>query len=84
MSESKYLVEVKNLKQYFPITTGFMKSTMLKAVDDVSSPSRRAKRSVWSASPAAARPPSAARCCTCTSPPAVRFSLTAKRSARRP
>ena len=36
MSESKYLVEVKNLKQYFPITTGFMKSTMLKAVDDVS------------------------------------------------
>ena len=36
MSESKYLVEVKNLKQYFPITTGFMKTTMLKAVDDVS------------------------------------------------
>ena len=36
MSESKYLVEVKNLKQYFPITTGFLKTTMLKAVDDVS------------------------------------------------
>ena len=30
------LVEVKNLKQYFPITTGFLKTTMLKAVDDVS------------------------------------------------
>ncbi len=30
------LVEVRNLKQYFPIRTGFMKSTPLKAVDDVS------------------------------------------------
>ena len=36
MSENKTLVEVKNLKQYFPITTGFLKTTMLKAVDDVS------------------------------------------------
>ena len=36
MSENKALVEVKNLKQYFPITTGFLKTTMLKAVDDVS------------------------------------------------
>ena len=36
MSENKTLVEVRNLKQYFPITTGFMKTTMLKAVDDVS------------------------------------------------
>ena len=35
MSE-KNLVEVKDLKEYFPITTGFMKTTMLKAVDDVS------------------------------------------------
>ena len=30
------LVEVKNLKQYFPVTTGFLRTTMLKAVDDVS------------------------------------------------
>lgn len=30
------LLEVKNLKQYFPITTGFGKTTPLKAVDDVS------------------------------------------------
>ena len=30
------LVEVKNLKQYFPVTTGFLKTTLLKAVDDVS------------------------------------------------
>ena len=36
MGENKTLVEVKNLKQYFPITTGFLKTTMLKAVDDVS------------------------------------------------
>ena len=36
MSDNKALVEVKNLKQYFPITTGFMQTTPLKAVDDVS------------------------------------------------
>ncbi|MGD9605712.1 MAG: ABC transporter ATP-binding protein [Bacilli bacterium] len=30
------LIEVKNLKQYFSIHTGFMKNTDLKAVDDVS------------------------------------------------
>ena len=42
MSENeKYLVEVRNLKQYFPIATGFMKSTPLKAVDDVSFNIRR-------------------------------------------
>ena len=37
MSEqSMPLVDVRNLKQYFPISTGFIKTTMLKAVDDVS------------------------------------------------
>ncbi len=36
MTAQKPLIEVKNLKQYFPVTTGFMKTTMLKAVDDVS------------------------------------------------
>jgi len=30
------LVEVKNLKQYFPIKTGLFRTEMLKAVDDVS------------------------------------------------
>ncbi len=30
------LVQVNHLKQYFPVNTGFMKTTMLKAVDDVS------------------------------------------------
>ena len=33
---SEYLVEVKDLKQYFPISTGFMKKTYLKAVDGAS------------------------------------------------
>ena len=36
MIEEKILVDVRGLKQYFPITTGFLKTTMLKAVDDVS------------------------------------------------
>lgn len=30
------LIEVKNLKQYFPISTGFFNSKPLKAVDDIS------------------------------------------------
>ncbi len=33
---SKPLIQVKDLKQHFPITTGFLKTTMLKAVDGVS------------------------------------------------
>ena len=33
---SANMLEVKHLKQYFPITTGFLKTTMLKAVDDIS------------------------------------------------
>ncbi len=32
----EYLVQVSHLKQYFPISTGFLSTTMLKAVDDVS------------------------------------------------
>ena len=34
--KNEYLIEVKDLKQYFPIKTGFMKSIPLKAVDGVS------------------------------------------------
>ena len=33
---SDYLVEVKDLKQYFPIKVGFVKTIPLKAVDGVS------------------------------------------------
>ena len=36
MSEPKNLLEVKNLKQYFDVPSGFLKSLKLKAVDDVS------------------------------------------------
>ena len=36
MSEFENLVEVKHLKEYFPINTGMFKTTPLKAVDDVS------------------------------------------------
>lgn len=35
MSESKNLLEVKHLKQYFDVPNGFMSSLKLKAVDDV-------------------------------------------------
>ncbi|MBQ9328453.1 MAG: ATP-binding cassette domain-containing protein [Solobacterium sp.] len=35
-NKSEYLVEVNHLKEYFPIRTGWGKTTMLKAVDDVS------------------------------------------------
>ena len=34
--QQNILLEVKNLKKYFPIRTGFVKKTDLKAVDDVS------------------------------------------------
>ena len=34
--DPKNIIEVHGLKQYFPINTGFMKKTMLKAVDGVS------------------------------------------------
>ena len=34
--KNEYLIEVKDLKQHFPIKTGFMKSIPLKAVDGVS------------------------------------------------
>ncbi|MCH4193668.1 MAG: ATP-binding cassette domain-containing protein [Butyrivibrio sp.] len=36
MASSEYLVEVKDLKEYFPIKTGFFGTTPLKAVDGVS------------------------------------------------
>lgn len=35
-SSEKPMLEVRNLKEYFPISTGFFKTTMLKAVDDIS------------------------------------------------
>lgn len=34
--KQEVLLEVRNLKQYFPISVGFLKTQLLKAVDDVS------------------------------------------------
>ena len=34
--DPRYLVQVSHLRQYFPISTGLFKTTMLKAVDDIS------------------------------------------------
>jgi len=36
MSETKHLVDVRGLKEYFPIKSGMMNKIVLKAVDDVS------------------------------------------------
>ncbi len=36
MAEEKNLIEIKNLKKYFPVKTGFNKYNYVKAVDDVS------------------------------------------------
>ena len=36
MENKGHLLEVKHLKKYFPVRTGFVKKTPLKAVDDVS------------------------------------------------
>ena len=36
MEKNEILLEVKNLKKYYPVRTGFVKKTELRAVDDVS------------------------------------------------
>ena len=36
MENNEILLEVKNLRKYYPVRTGFVKKTELKAVDDVS------------------------------------------------
>ena len=70
------LVEVSHLVKHF-VRGGRRPAhgTLVKAVDDVSFASRRAKPSVWSASPAAARRPRAGACCAWSSRPSgsVRF-----------
>ena len=34
--DPEYLLQIRHLKEYFPVNTGFLKTVMLKAVDDVS------------------------------------------------
>ena len=68
------LVEVKGLKKY-PLRDGLFGRTsgQLKAVDDVSFSIRKGRAfSGWWASPAAAKPPLAARCLACTTKPPAR------------
>ena len=36
MSEQKHLVDVRGLKEYFPVKSGMLNKMLLKAVDDVS------------------------------------------------
>ena len=36
IGRGEILLRVNNLKKYYPVRTGFVKKTMLKAVDDVS------------------------------------------------
>ena len=67
--KEEYLLEVVNLKQYFPVRVGFLKTVDLKAVDDVSFYIKKARRSVSSASPAAEKPRSGGRSSACISPP---------------
>ena len=71
--KSEYLVEVKDLKEYFPVKTGFFQTVPLKAVDGVSF---NIKHSDWLVSPAAERQPSAAPCFICTSRRAASSILT--------
>ena len=54
-AKSEYLLEVKDLKQYFPVRTGFMKTLPLKAVDGVSFSIKPQKRWGLSESPAAVK-----------------------------
>ncbi|MFP5504318.1 MAG: hypothetical protein ACLGIN_17670 [Candidatus Sericytochromatia bacterium] len=60
---SEYLLEVKNLVKQFPITRGILFQKQVGAVHAVNGLNfaiKRARRSAWSASPAAAsRPPAA-------------------------
>ena len=48
IKEDDYILEVKNLKMYFPISVSLFKTIPLKAVDDVSIKIRRARQHVRS------------------------------------
>ena len=53
--KSEYLVEVNDLKQYFPIKVGVMKTIPLKAVDGVSFAIKPGETLGMVGNPAAAR-----------------------------
>ena len=62
------VLDVRDYRVWFPIRKGLLKRTVgyVKAVDGVSFASGRGERWRWSANPAAARRPSARRCCSCS------------------
>ena len=73
VSQPEHLLEVRDLKQYFPIHTGWFQNTPLKAVDGVSFTIDAGETlGLVGESPAAARPPLDGAFCTCTSPPAAK------------
>ena len=69
------LLEINNLKMYFPVTSGMLFQrtvAYVKAVDDVSFSVKRGETLGLVGKAAAARPPPAAASSSCTSPPAAK------------
>ena len=75
---SEYLVEVQDLKQYFPVKTGFMKNTYLKAVDGVSFAIRPGE-TLGLVGESGCGKTTDEPCCVCMSRPEAKCFLTAKR-----
>ena len=75
-NKSEYLVEVRDLKQYFPIKTGFMKTTPLKAGEGVSFSTTRGETLGLVGESGGGTTPVGDLCCVCIHrPPATSFSM---------
>ena len=78
---TRILVRIEDLRKYFPIFGGILRHKIgdVRAVDGVTlrDPAGRGRSASW-ASPAAARRPSAGRCCCSRSPRPGRSSSTAR------
>ena len=83
IAERRNLLDVQNLRKYFPITRGFLKRVIghVRAVDDVSFTIQQGRRWAWWARAAAARRRPHAASCAPWTPAAARFS-TARRTDR--
>ena len=75
---SEYLVEVQDLKQYFPVKTGFMKNTYLKAVDGVSFAIRPGETLGLVGESGCGKTTWDEPCCVCMSRPEAKCFLTAR------
>ena len=78
-SNSRPLVEVKNLKVYFDINVGFLKSKPLKAVDDVSFSIKKGETLGLVGESAAVKLSSAVHYCTCIVSKTAKSGTKAKR-----